>query len=90
MVLQKLKAKFIDKLEITMGRFEEGINVWPQTILYPVWPKEVKVKSSVRGEMPRKAPDSDFRKSRVRGAWFDSVHCPECQFSLCCTNLMLG
>lgn len=57
-----------------MGRFEEDINVWPQTILHPVWPKETKVKSSARGEMSRKAPDSDFRKSRVMGAWFDSVH----------------
>lgn len=62
MVLQKLMAKFIDKLELTVGRFEEDVNVWPQTILHPVWPKEVKVKSSVRGEIPGKAPNSRLQE----------------------------
>lgn len=41
----KLKAKFIDKLEFTMGEFEED-NEWPQTM----WAKETKIKSSIRAE----------------------------------------
>ena len=52
-VLQRLKAKFIGRLEFTMGGFEEDKNV----LFVECGPKRPKLRDQV---MPWKVPDSDL------------------------------
>lgn len=44
MVLQKLKAKFIDKFEFTVGRFKENIKMYgPKQFFIQCGPKKSKL-----------------------------------------------